>query len=389
MKNTQKGTNPLDRYGNRTKCAICGSVFHWVKDCPHKEDVHEAVCENQEETRDCNITLLVRDVDPSEVLMCEAFSTAVVDTACTKTVCGQQWLNNYIDLLDDDQKLQVKRKPSDHIFRFGDGQQVQSEQQVTIPAIIGGTKCTIETDVVESKLPLLLSKNSLKKAQTVLDMNSDTAKMFGQPVQLFQTSSGHYCVNLLSNNRESQFLANQVSRTQDVDTQFQTQLCTEQETLESEVLQVIELNDTDKQRKELIKIHQQFGHATADKLQKLLVNAGVKASGLFEMLRKVVNNCETCALYRKTPPKPAVGLPLATDFNQTVAVDLHELETNVWYLHIIDEFTRFSAGAIVKRKLPNVFVQEFISNWISIFGCPKFLFSDNGGEFNNSETRDV
>ena len=67
---------------------------------------------------------------------------------------------------------------------------VHFEQQVTIPATIGGTKCTIETDVVESKLPLLLSKNSLKKAQTVL--NSDTAKMFGQPVQLFQTSSGNY-----------------------------------------------------------------------------------------------------------------------------------------------------------------------------------------------------
>ena len=57
-----------------------------------------------------------------------------------------------------------------------------------------------------SKLPLLLSNNiSLKKAQTVLDVNSDTAKMFGQPVKLFQTSSGHYCVNLLNNDRESHF----------------------------------------------------------------------------------------------------------------------------------------------------------------------------------------
>ena len=163
-----------------------------------------------------------------------------------------------------------KEKPIDRIFRFVDGQWVQSGHQVTIPAtiiIIGGTKCTIETDVVQSKLPLLLSKNSLKKAQTVLDMHSDTAQMFGQPVQLFQTSSGHYCVNLLNNDRESQFLANQVSRTQDLDMPFRTQLCAEQETLESEVLQVIELSDKDKQRKELIKILQQFGHATADKLQ--------------------------------------------------------------------------------------------------------------------------
>ena len=71
-----------------------------------------------------------------------------------------------------------------------------------------------------------------------------------------------------------------------------------------------------------------------------------------------------------------------------MVVDLHELETNAWYLHI-DEFTGFRAGAIVKRKLPNVFIHEFISNWISIFGCPKSLFNDNGGQCNNSETRDI
>lgn len=66
-----------------------------------------------------------------------------------------------------------------------------------------------------------------------------------------------------------------------------------------------------------------------------------------------------------------------------MAVSLHELETNVCYLHTVGDFTRFNEGAIVNRKLPTVFVQEFILNWISIFGCPNSLFSDNGGEFNN------
>lgn len=94
---------------------------------------------------------------------------------------------------------------------------------------------------------------------------------------------------------------------------------------------MIEINDKDQRRKEKIKSRQLFGHATADKLQKLLVNEGVRDSALFEMLRHLVNNCETCALYKKTPPRAAVGLPLATAFHQTVAVDLHDLETNVWY----------------------------------------------------------
>ena len=84
-----------------------------------------------------------------------------------------------------------------------------------------------------------------------------------------------------------------------------------------------------------------------------------------------------------------VGFPLANDYNQTVAVDLHQLEPNLWYLHIIDEFTRFSAGCITRTKRTSQFVDNFISHWICIHGPPKRLFSDLGGEFDSSEVRDM
>ena len=74
-------------------------------------------------------------------------------------------------------------------------------------------------------------------------------------------------------------------KVQDLHPSFQKQLYSEPKTLQSEVLQVIEINDKDQQRKDEIKSHQQFGHTTADKLQKLLVNAGVRDSALFDMLR--------------------------------------------------------------------------------------------------------
>lgn len=44
------GSNPLDRYGRRTKCAICQSTFHWVKDCPHKADHVKLTEENLEKS---------------------------------------------------------------------------------------------------------------------------------------------------------------------------------------------------------------------------------------------------------------------------------------------------------------------------------------------------
>lgn len=80
---------------------------------------------------------------------------------------------------------------------------------------------------------------------------------------------------------------------------------------------------------------------------------------------------------------------MASTYNETVAVDLHELEPGLWYLHAIDHFTRFSAGSIITTKRSREIVKHFIHCWISIHGPPRRLFSDNGGEFNNEEIRDM
>ena len=61
----------------------------------------------------------------------------------------------------------------------------------------------------------------------------------------------------------------------------------------------------------------------------------------------------------------------------------------VWYLHAIDHFTRFSAGSIVTTKKPREIVKHFIHCWISVHGPPSRLFSDNGGEFNNEDMRNM
>ena len=45
----------------------------------------------------CNITLFnkVDRLKEESVFMMEAKGTAVIDTACTRTVCGIKWLNDY------------------------------------------------------------------------------------------------------------------------------------------------------------------------------------------------------------------------------------------------------------------------------------------------------
>ena len=64
-----------------------------------------------------------------------------------------------------------------------------------------------------------------------------------------------------------------------------------------------------------------------------------------------------------------------------VAVDLHQFGDNLWYLHFIDEFSRFSNGVVIKSKQSKIIIQNFLKHWISIFGTPFSVLSDNGGEF--------
>lgn len=192
------GTNRLDKYGRRTRCAVCQSTYHWVKDCPNKtEHVKLAKAEgSNSDVEECNITLFSNE-SPSDtqIFMMEALGSAVIDTACTRTVCGEKWLADYVSELPQKELQKIKDEKSTRPFRFGDGKIVQSTRKVTIPAKIGQTRCKIETEVVPADIPMLLSKTSLKRASAVLDIAQDKATMFDQPVKLELTSSGHYCVN--------------------------------------------------------------------------------------------------------------------------------------------------------------------------------------------------
>ena len=142
-------------------------------------------------------------------------------------------------------------------------------------------------------------------------------------------------------------------------------------------------------RMNLLTLHHQFGRANAAKLAQLLKSADIKDRHSLILLQEVVDGCDTCRKFKKPSPRPAVGLPRTSDFNDTVAVELHQLGSNIWYLHMINEFSTFSSTCIVYDKKPETFIEMFIKHWISFYGAPKRLVSDNGGEFNNESVRDI
>ena len=108
---------------------------------------------------------------------------------------------------------------------------------------------------------------------------------------------------------------------------------------------VDELSNDEKQ-KISIKLHLQFSHHPSDKLITLWKDANINDKQFFNMAKNINSDCNVCQKYKKAKPKPAVSFPLATNFNETVALGMKEWKSNlkVWFLHKIDQLTRFSAS---------------------------------------------
>ena len=369
-KSTHSKMNPTIN-GRVSRCRICESKYHWVRECPHKQQEAKLTEDQNElsETESVKLTLMTQKLvlSPQEVFVTEAYNTAVIDTACTKTVCGSKWLHQFVESLGEKSQKKITFSESKTPFKFGDGETKYSYQLVKFPAKIGGVECFIEAEVVDCEIPLLLSKESLKRAQTVLDLNNDKVCMFGKEVDVQFTSSGHYCINILDDKEKSP--------------------------MEVEYKEVILLtNTTSKQKKRdiLLKLHIQFCHPSSNRLISLLKSAGSIDSETQSMINDISSKCVVCHKLRRPQSKPVVGFSHANDFNQIVAMDLHMIDHNFYYLHIIDLFSRLSAAAIIRKKDSQVIVDKFMQIWVGVYGAPEVgVYTDNGGEFNSQIFRDM
>ena len=83
------------------------------------------------------------------------------------------------------------------------GVEVTSSKLVKFPVVIGSQKFFIqkffiEADVVKNELPLLLSRQSMKRAEMIINFSNDTVNVGGKDIiKLTCTTSGHYCLPLI------------------------------------------------------------------------------------------------------------------------------------------------------------------------------------------------
>ena len=137
----------------------------------------------------------------------------------------------------------------------------------------------------------------MKRAKTTLDFFNDKAWMFGMPVKLQSTDSGHYFISLAA-----------LLHSTDA-----------QEVLFSNVAN---LKSPSEKKKIAVKLHKQFSHPSSEKICGLVKSSGFDDSEFIEILKKIPSECDVCLRFKKTPSKPSVGLPLASYFNELVAADI-------------------------------------------------------------------
>ena len=351
--------NAVGRDGKVLRCFKCGSDQHFANACKAEEEVHFTLLSSRSDKPDV----------PLSALLQETLGMAILDSGCSKTVAGKTWMDSYLDQLSDKDRSVVKMFPCNTRFRFGDGAESISNSLVNFPAVIGNTKVSIEANVVENEVPLLLSRKSMKVAGCNLDFKNDTVEMLnGQVIKLISSKAGHYCIPL------TKFLIHSDVKTAIV--------------LHSTALEDLSV---EQKKQKALKLHRQFSHASKEKLHKLVKESkSFNDSEFLDMISKCCDECELCQKFKRPPLRPVVGLPLADDFNQVVCMDLKEhVHNKSWLLHLIDAKTRYSAAVIITSKHQDVIIENIFLMWIAYFGTPNSFLSDNGGEFSNDSFREM
>ena len=354
----------------RGTCHVCKSINHYADKCPDR--INKSSDDIQYFTNESIIDQCFLEQEVSDALNC-----AIVDSGCTRNVCGVNWLNCYLDTLPSD--VEIKEELSDRNFSFGPSKTYKSLKQVTLPARIGCLDKNIKMDVVDCEIPLLLSKEYLKSGGCKLDFINDSCELFGENIQLQNTSSSHYCIPISPRN-----LVSGVRKVEPVSDVLNEVYVT---------IDHLDEKSSDEKHSIALKLHKTFGHPLdSSKIKVILKDAGVNDCELNKAVDTVTDSCDTCDKYRKVRSRPVVSLPFAHDFNDCLALDLKFLTVNnkkYIILHMIDIFTRYSQATIIPAKDKHTVVKAILKQWVGIFGTPQSIFSDNGGEFRNDLLRDV
>ncbi|CAE7806230.1 GIP, partial [Symbiodinium sp. KB8] len=188
----------------RSYCAGCGRRGHWHKDAecplnrsgnqapaskpraPQDHQVHATTVSSGAPASIVEVAYMVGDLGGDRLL-------AITDTACSKSVMGQKWLESYLRLAKeigvDTQFLDCHDD-----FRFGASRLFHANFSATIVIQIRDRVFMLRASVVQGEVPLLMSRSALSKLGMVYDLEGHAAQFKHLGIERFSlmtTDSGH------------------------------------------------------------------------------------------------------------------------------------------------------------------------------------------------------
>ena len=335
-----------------------------------------------------------------------------IDTACPTSLVGAKYFKSVFQSYPESVSSQFQSEPSNRTFQFGGGETTVSLGKYTFPVYVMDNDnnlhiVNLAMEVVEVDIIMLLGANSLNKGGAILDLGNlmlTLPETFGAEIQLpiNFSDSGHFKMNFFTLAKEEGYEAAQIYLTNtewsketassllnyvkfNKEPRFQNIV---QNVYYTKKSNKVKSNSNELNQKDINKLHQLFGHAHPDKLEKLIKSAGKLNDKVKEMLQKLMN-CEVCKIEGRRVPKPKVALPKAAKHNHVVSADLKENTrypgSQPYILYLVDCFSRFKVATFIPDKKSSTVTEAILVNWVKLFGPMKYLHVDRGREWMNNE----
>ena len=133
----------------------------------------------------------------------------------------------------------------------------------------------------------------------------------------------------------------------------------------------------------VMNLHRRLGHPAPENLTRMLRLAGVKKKYV-EISKKLL--CPTCNDMRAPDRPRAVRSNMRpTVFNEVLHVDLKyakDVKKQLYMaLSMVDDATNYHQAMLLKNREPEKVARALVEKWLSLFGPPKEIYMDQGGEF--------